>query len=345
MRIADLFRDFGLSGFGLAGVMAAAACVIVAPADALTGWLTAAVLLQSVPFAALLLLAMMRLIPGAWEGQLRTSCDAAVGLWCLSGLTFIPVLLGMGAIYEWMQVRPESAFEAVWISPVFFVARTLLWFCALAWIARKLVGGKASEGTAAFALIMLVLGGSLLAVDWFMSLDPAFHSSGYGLQVMTLEVGAAFPVLLVIRAARNDPPDRPGILGGLLIVFLLLWIYFQFLTYLVIWSGNLPDGAEWYAKRSTGGWRWVALTSGLLGGLPLLALLHPYVRTSFRAILAIAVPVFVGKCLEFAWLALPGRGPMSILAFALALGGMGCLAANYLTPGPRWRRALRNSVS
>lgn len=350
MRPADAFRAFGLSGFGVAGVLAALAAIVVDPRAGLTGWLAAAVLLQAVPLGALVLLATMRLVPGRWESELREACEAAAGLWCFAALAFVPVLLGATAIYDWTRVPAESAFQGAWLGLLPFVLRTCAWFVALAVIARSQVGGRASQGASALALIVMTLGASVLAVDWFMSLDMAFHASGFGLTLFALQVCAAYLVILLLRLAYGRKPRRraakaPGLLGGLLIMFLLLWLYFQFMPFLVAWSGNLPDKAAWYLLRGEGGWGALLYAAGLLGGVPLLAMLLPRYRRSPRALALAAICALVGKGLEFAWFALPGRGAVAVLAHGFALCGLGCLAAGFLAPDGAWGRALKRRAA
>lgn len=351
MKLPESLRAFGLPGLGLLGILGVAACVIVAPRAGLTGWLAAAVMLQGIPAGGLTLLAMMPLIRGRWEEQLRDGCESAVGLWTLAVAAFVPVLLGIGAIYDWMAVAPETAFQRIWLSPVPFVLRNALWFAALGTIARVIVGGRASQGACALALIVLTLGGSLMAVDWLMSLDPGFSSSGFGLQVLALQFCVAYPTILLVRLVSRPEPtparpgekgDAPGLLGALLLVFLLLWIYFQFMPYLILWSGNLPEGAGWYALRSTGAWPLLLALAGALGGVPLLALLFAPVRSSPRALALCAISVLAGKAIEFAWLAIPGRGAVAALSFVFSLIALGALAVSYLAPAvarwPQWRR-------
>lgn len=345
MRGGESIRSLGLFGFGIVGTAGAACCVVLAPRAALTGWMAAAVLVQAVPLGALVLLAMMRLIAGQWEAELRCACEAAAGLWVVGLLAFLPVLFGMGLIYDWPHMHLETAFQDAWLSPVPFIARALLWFAALAVIACNQVGGRASEGSSALALVVLTLGASLTAVDWLMSLDPGFHSSGFGLTVFALEMCVAYAVVVLLRLMQPPVPRNASLLGGLLIVFLLLWLYFQFMPYLVIWSGNLPDGVKWYLDRAVGPWAWVLWASGLLGAAPLLALCLPQVRRSPRAVGFAGISTLAGKVLEFAWLALPGRGGMSAVTYAFALCGLGCFAAAYLSPDRvRWPPCRRSTA-
>jgi hypothetical protein len=343
MRIELRRKERGLAIAGTGGVIAALACIACWPRAALTGWLGAAVMIQSLPMGALALLAMMQLMRGDWEAGLRPVCEAAALLLPLAAAAFLPVLLGMAVIYDWDSAQPSSAFQAAWLGYAPFAVRMLVWFAALAWIAHRQVGRQASQGASSLALIVITLGGSLLAVDWLMSLDPKFHSSGFGLQLLALEIAAAYMVLLIARLRLPDEPRRDGapygVLGGLLLLLLLIWAYFQFLPYFIIWSGNLPDGVAWYHRRSAGWWAAALWAFGLLGGVPILALLLPRFRTSKRWLGRLAAMALAGKAVEFAWFAVPGRGWPALLAYALALAGLACLCAAALPIALRRRSA------
>ena len=345
MRPADIFRNLGLTGFGVVGTLAALAAVLVDPRGALTGWLAAAVLLQAVPLGALVLLATMRLVPGRWESELREPCEAAAGLWCFAALAFVPVLLGTGAIYGWPRMWVENGFHRAWQGELPFVLRSAAWFAALAVIARSQVGGRASQGASVGALAVMALGGSLLAMDWLMSLDMQFHASGFGLTLFAIEICVAYLVVALLRLARRRGPGGRAVLPSLFIMFLALWLYFQFLPFLIVWSGDLPENAEWYLSRNQGGWGWVLYAAGLLGAIPLLAMLLPSVRRSPRALALAVLSALAGKCLELAWFALPDRGAVAVLAYLFALCGLGCLSAAFLAPDGAWSRPLRKRVA
>jgi hypothetical protein len=315
-------------------VLAAAALLLalVDPRAALTGWLGAAAFVAGLPTGALILLLMMRLISGRWRDDLGEPALAAVRLWPLAALSLVPVLIGMGAIYPWVGHAPESAFARLWWNPIFFAVRTVGWFVVLGALSWRALAGEVSAGLASFGLIALTLAASLVAVDWLMSLDPAFVSSGFGLQVLALEICAALAALILLRLAWGDS-QHLGIMSGLLLTMLLLWAYFMFLPFFIVWSGNLPDGVAWYLARAGTGWVAALAASSVLGGVPLFALMAPDARQSARWLGALSACVLAGKAVEFAWLALPGRGGMAVLAFCLALAGLGGLATLGLLRG------------
>jgi hypothetical protein len=317
----------GERSLALAGAIGAAAALLLAvidPRAALTGWLGAAAFAVGLPAGALILLLMMHLIAGKWEEDLRGPARLLGTLWPLAALAFAPVLVGMAAIYPWFGALPHSAFAGVWLHPLFFAARTAGWI-AFGWFAAGRAAAPMSEGFAAGLLIAAVLAANFVGGDWLMTLDPKFASSGFGLQVISFDVTSALATMILLRLAAGRP-RHPRVLGGLLLTVLLLWAYFQFMPFLIVWSGNLPDGVGWYALRESGGAVAALMVAALLGGVPLFALLAPEVRHSSRWLGVCAASALVGKAVEFAWLALPGAGGLAVVAWLLALAGLSCLA-------------------
>jgi hypothetical protein len=319
-----------------AGVVALAAALLLAvldPRAALTGWLGAAAFVASLPAGAAMLRLTMRLVGGKWVEDLAGSARLLGGLWPLAAAAFVPVLIGMAAIYPWFGAPPHSPFAGLWLDPAFFALRTIGWF-AFGWLMAVRASPGIAEGRAAGMLIALVLAANFVFTDWLMTLDPRFASSGFGLQVIAYGACAALAAMILLRLAAG-PARHAGVLGGLLLTLLLLWAYFAFMPFLIVWSGNLPDAVAWYAARETTGAVAAIALAAVLGGVPLLALLAPQVRGSDRWLGWCAASVLAGKAIEFAWLALPGRGTLAAAAWLLALAGLACLSTGLILHAAR----------
>lgn len=327
-----------------ASALTCAAVLLLAliwPRAVLTGWLGGAVAFASIPTGALLLQLMMRLIPGAWGEELRLACEAGTLLAPLAAAAFVPVLLGAALIYPWATHEPISAFQGMWTGVIPFALRTILWFAFLILTSRAMRARWATGAVAAAGVLALPVLGSLAAIDWLMALAHEFASSGFGLQILSLQATIAFCALVVLRLSIGAPPKRLGVLGGLLLTLLLLWAYLQFLPFFIIWSGNLPPGVAWYAARATIGWDVVEWSFGLLGGVPLLLLLFARFRDDARPLRLLAGAALLGKLCEVAWFALPGTGIVGTLAYLLALAGLVPLAGVALLLALRHRVAVR----
>jgi hypothetical protein len=321
-----------IQGFGAVACAAALACALLSARGALTGWLAASVVLQSVPLAGLMLLALMRLFAGEWGRPLRPIAEAAARLWPVAALAFVPVLLGLEVIYDWGRDPVSGALAAGWLGYVQYGVRTTIRFMVFAIVARSQIGRQASPVASALGLGVLVVGTSVTALDWLMSLDTGYHPSIFSLQVLSLEVTAGYLVLLIAGLLRHPAPERVGRLGALLLTFQLVWAYLQFLPVLMLATGELPGPAAWYAERLHGPWLGTTASAVVLGVGPILALLSSRVRTRRGLLLAVAGVALAGKVIEFAWLTLPGRGGVAVLAYALALVGFACVIAVRLRP-------------
>src|SRR5919197_643328 len=121
-------------------------------------------------------------------------------------------------------------------------------------------------------LVLFVLTTTFAAIDWVMSLDPAWSSTIFGLifvAAWTLS-GLAFTILAMSWLSQRPPvntvaqPSHFHDLGNLTLALVMLWTYFAFSQYLIIWSGNLPEETVWYVARKHGGWGVGALAIAIL---------------------------------------------------------------------------------
>ena len=113
----------------------------------------------------------------------------------------------------------------------------------------------------------------------------------------------------------------------------MLWAYIHAMQYIVIWSGDIPDEAIWYLRRSSDGWGVVlTLLVMLQFVIPFFAMLSQRVRYERGPLLVIAAATLVLRFVEAFWLVLPSvsvAGPVLLLAVpatVLAVGGVLMLA-------------------
>ena len=319
--------------------------ILLDPRAALAGWLAGAVAFAAVPMGALLLLMMMQLIPGAWGDELKLSCEAGAMLSPLGLIAFLPVLLGMDALYSWTQHPPEPAFAVAWLHPAGFGLRTVAWFALLTGLTWAMLGRRAPTPVACAGLILFILGATLVNVDWLMSLDPKFASSGFGLQVLALQVTTAFCALLLFRMGLGPINGELQVPAGLLLTLLLLVFYLSFTPFVVLWSGNLPPGVAWYRLRQQGLWPAASWASAVLAGVPLILLFFPRPRADRRWLAGCAASALIAMLIQFAWYAVPPHGALGAALAVLAECGMLLVAAGALSVAFRLRLGVRSPVA
>lgn len=337
-----------LLGASAIACLAVVGLAVFHPKAALTGWLAAFALVGSLPIGTLFLALLLRLVPGKWREDLMPLSENLLFTVALLLPAVLPVLVGASHIYSWAGTTAISGFQAFYLSGSFFALRSIVLLLAALLLAVLLHRAPGVKAVAVIGIIAFVLLHSLLATDWVMSLDPKFHSSGFGLYFLCIQVLTALSLLIAGRVLTATP-SHPDILGGLLLTGILLWSYFSFLQYLIIWSDNLPDGAAWYLQRGSGPWHVAEITMTSLRLGPGILLLFSNIRRSPLWLAILSLTVVLGSFIEMAWLVLPsltGDLNLGLMAYLLSLAGLSLLLTSTLRLsrrlGERINAAMQN---
>ena len=110
--------------------------------------------------------------------------------------------------------------------------------------------------------MLYALTASFASIDWVLSLQPTFHAAVFGMLAMSGQAVGGYALALLVALGLVEAAGRAELvrehrlvgLGSLFMALVLLWTYFAFIQYLVVWSGDLPHGAEWYLDRGEGVW-------------------------------------------------------------------------------------------
>lgn len=324
--------------------------VLLDPEVFLRAYLAAFIGWSAVPIGCLALLMMVWLIGGNWRVALYRPLAAGCRTLPLAMLLFLPIALGVTAIYPWAGGAVSlSGFKALYLSGPFFILRTVIYF--LIWIGLSTVllrGNRGQPIVAAVGLILYALTGSLAGVDWAMSLDPTFHSSIYGLIFLVHQMLAGLAFAVVVRSWSAEEARYPSTLGGLLVSGILSWGYVAAMQFIIIWAGDLPEEIAWYQDRTGGIWSAVTAILALSEGVvPFFLLLSPQLRRSPTALGSIALLILAGGFVEAVWLTLPSAEPatpsvvmcvIAVPAAFVAVGGLwiGAFFHNLGRTDQRW---------
>jgi hypothetical protein len=301
-----------------AGLIGAAIALLIDAHALLLTYLATAVGVSAIAIGSLGVLMLTYLVRGRWTEALHLPLTAAALCTPVAGLLFIPLLTGIGWIYPWVHEShgASGSFKAIWLSPAFFIGRTVFYFTVLtvlaSWLRRAWTDPQRMVVSASAGLIVYALTVSLAGVDWLQSLTPEFHSSIYGLLFLTFQLLAGFAFALVIALWQPHAPTHRY--GAILLSGLLMWAYNHAMQYIIVWSGNLPDEVVWYVRRESGGWGvllWALLALQFI--VPFFAMLSERVRNGRRFLLAIAGMTLACRFAEAYLLALPGHGMGAVL--------------------------------
>jgi hypothetical protein len=260
----------------------------------------------------------------------------------LVALGFVPVLVALPHIYPW-AADPSAipADVARWyLNGPSFLIRSLIALGGWSLLAIVFATGRGSRLLAGLGLAFFGLSISLVAVDWYLSLEPHYVASAFAAMIAIQQLLAALAVTALLGAPTIEG-SVAGDLGAFLIATLLGVVYLELMTFVVAWYGDLPEKAAWFLKRGSPGWIAVLLTALLVGaGLPFCMLLIKAIRCSRRGLCVAGGLIFFGIILHIIWLLVPAFA-LQASAAAVACTSVGALTGLSLFIGSALGSALR----
>ena len=255
-------------------------------AQAMHSYLIGFMLCVGLALGPMVMLMVWHLTGGGWGVMVRRIFEAATATLPLVALAFIPLVIGLHANYAWS--RPEELVHAEeharmmtqsYLRMSAFLFRGILYFIVwgvMAWFLLKWSREQDSPPDRVYGRMFRLVSGpgiviyawtmTFASVDWIMSLSFPWASSILPFIFMVNEgmIGMALIVIVAQKLHRYPPMD--GLLksrhfhdyGKFLLMFTLLWGWFNFSQWLIIWAGNLPDEISWYFDRIKGGWEYIA---------------------------------------------------------------------------------------
>lgn len=327
-------------------VIGALALAVVAVAGLLaTGWnvvagayLTAWLFWIGPPAGSLVLIMIHRVAGGDWGDSLAPALEPAARAMPLAAVLFVPVLLGSGWIYPWAngaETDLPPSVAALYLNMPSFAIRAVL--ILLFWSGLSVFFAWRGQGTAfagAVGLVVYAATISFAAVDWAMAAAPHFSSTVFAASVAIGQVLSAL-AFAAVWSARRESPSATKDHGGLLLSVLLGFVYLQFMQYLVIWAGGLPEKAGWYVLRASDGWGIAFIACLLLGAvLPFLMLLSTRQRRDGCWVAGAGALVLIGLVIFWRWqMADVGNGRFGGFVDGAAVSGLGLLFIAWM----RWQ--------
>ena len=309
-----------------------------------------------ITLGSLALLCLQHLTGGVWGVVIRRVLEAATRTLPVMLLLFVPIAIGLKQIYPWTSTEVMSSTTALqqkaahYLNPAAFLTRAAVYFAIWSLLAILLNWFSLEQDRTADrrfrkrmqmisgpGLILFVLTTTFAAIDWVMSLEPAWSSTIFGLIfVASWTLSAlAFTILVMSWLSQREPmnavvqPSHFNDWGNLLLTLVMLWTYFAFSQYLIIWSGNLPEETVWYVARKQGGWGAIALGIVILQfGFPFLTLLSRATKKSSQKLALLAILILAMRIVDVIWLIEPTYSPgkfhlswMDVVA-PIAIGGI-----------------------
>jgi hypothetical protein len=328
--LATYQRRFLIAGG--AGAVVSVIGLFMNPAQFFQSYLTGYMLVLGATLGCLALGMIHQLSGGAWGVVTRRLIGAAARVLPALTLLFLPIVFGMGHLYEWTHAEVVAGDEVlrgkqVYLNTPFFLLRAAIYFLtwnALSYFLNKwsLEQDRTPDPRIALRMQRLSGGGlvaygitmTFAAFDWLMSLDPHWFSTIYGVLIMGGQglTALAFLIVVLVWLGRRAPLDTIVVpahfhdLGNLMLAFVMLWAYFSFSQYLIIYSGNLPEEIPWYVRRLHTGWRFIGITLIVFHfAVPFMILLMRAVKRRPNALVKVALGILVIRVVDLFWLIAP----------------------------------------
>jgi hypothetical protein len=325
------------------------------PVHFFRAYLQAYIFWAGIALGCLALALLHRLAGGSWGLAVRRMLEAGARTLLPMALLFIPLIFGLPFLYEWavpeiVAQDPILQAKQPYLNVPFFLIRTLFYFLVWIGIAYLLTSWTRNEDEvidpvivrrlrtfSGLGLVLFVLTVTFAAYDWLMSLEAHWFSSVFGALVGAGHVLTAFAFIVLVAAIlvgrepllRAISPALFNDLGSLMLAFVMIWAYLHLSQFLIIWSGNIPEGVTWYLHRSYGAWRFVPVFLAIFHfAVPFVLLMARSIRRSPRRLASVAGFLMVVHFVYLVWLVAPSPQFHGIFAHWLdplalvALGGL-----------------------
>jgi hypothetical protein len=209
--------------------------------------------LSGLAMGSLAVLMIGYLMSEHWLAPVRGEVEAAALTLPLLLLLGIPPAFGLEQLFPWATWRGDlPLLRAAFLSPGFYLMRSAVYLAVCVGLAFWLIRTRNERRTSAIGLALLTPVMSFAAYDWVLSREPHWWSSLFGFAFGLSQVLAALAMAILLTLLKPEPasPTRMKSLERALLTLALLTIWTWFAQFLIVWLVNLPQGAEWYMRRS-----------------------------------------------------------------------------------------------
>lgn len=267
------------------------------------------------------------LINGRWAYAIQRFAAAGARTMPLMALLFIPLIFRLGDLYPWAGDAVElSGNKGLYYEEGIYIMRAASYFLIWTFLAYLISNfsyqndeddspatRRKMQISSIIGLMFFFLTTVFAAWDWTMSLNKDWFSSAYGWLANTRQgiSGLAIIVIALSLYWNRKPLSRlvskriVADLGTLMLVALMLWGYMNVIQYVIIYSGNLPEKANWYVQHTANGWATYMIVMVIANSILFLALVTPGLKYRKSFVVGVAVVLLILRVVEMYWVVMP----------------------------------------
>lgn len=227
--------------------------------------------------------------------------------------------------------------KRAWLNPYFFCLRLVFYFTLWSGIAlfylrhstQQDVDGDyrhtvAMQKYSGISLVVFGLTLTTAAYDIFMSLDPSWYSTMFGVYYFAGGVVSFFALLALLCVVLQRfgflreavTTEHYHDIGKFMFAFTFFWGYIAFAQYMLLWYSSIPEEVTWWARRGANtskigpayGHEWIPWAIMCLFGcllIPFAGLLSRHVKRNTKSLVFWCVWILVFQFCNSVWTVLP----------------------------------------
>ncbi|HKJ42775.1 MAG TPA: hypothetical protein VKA27_11825 [Sunxiuqinia sp.] len=334
------------------GVITFVVGLITDPTRAWANYLLNNFYFLSLAIGATFFICIQYITQSGWSAIFKRIPEAMAAYIPFAAVLFIILFFGVHHLYEWSHHEVASSDELIqhkspYLNVTFFYVRIIAFFAL--WILmtkmmrrvslrEDLEGGMnyftRQEFLARVTIFVLAITFIFFAVDMVLSLEVHWFSTVFAAKAFIAAFlhGSAVITLIVIilhKMGYFQALNRSHLHDFTRYMFMLgiIWGYLNFVQFMLIWYGNIPEETIFYVKRMHGVYEVLFFANILLNwGIPFVFLMPRKTSRSRLAMVPVILLLIVGQYTELyfeIWPATVGAAKFGLMEIGMYLGFIG----------------------
>ena len=334
------------------GIISLAAGFMIDPDRAWANYLLNNYYFVSLAIGAAFFGAIQYISQSGWSAAFKRIPEAMASYVPVAAILFLILYFGMHTLFQWSRTGIIStdallAHKAPYLNIPFFFLRVVLFFglwIVMIRLLRKISLKEDAEGGMTFfyksekyskiLIFIIAISFTLFGIDMIMSLEPDWFSAIFAAKSFIAAFLHASTVIALIAIILYRLGYIPMLNNSHLhdfsrYIFMLaiMWGYFNFVEFMLIWYGNIPEETIFFVRRSHGAFGALFFVNIALNWfVPFLFLMPRMTSRSKVFLLPVIFLMMIGQYTElyyYIWPAVVHGAKFGILEIGTYLGFLG----------------------
>jgi len=314
----------------------------------------------SLAIGATFFICLQYISQSGWSAGFKRIPEAMTAYLPFAAVLFILLFFGIHSLYEWSHPEAVSTDELIqhkspFLNVPFFMTRIVVFFAL--WILmtkmmRRISLREDQEGglehfvrlefLSRVTIFIVAISFIFFAIDLILSLEVHWFSTVFAAKAFVAAFlhGSAVITLIVIvlhKMGYLKLMNRSHLHDFTRYMFMLaiVWGYLNFVQFMLIWYGNIPEETVFYVHRMHGAFEVLFFANILLNwGIPFLFLMPRFSSRSRMFMVPVIVLLIIGQYTELyfeIWPATVGEAKFGLMEVGMFLGFIGLFSFVVIT--------------